>query len=76
MFKWHKSTTFRKESILKPWLEEKLEKTLEKPNKRQSLDLQEQVYSFQLEESTDIWRAEALQLEGNKIFDRTEKRKF
>ena len=67
---------FREESILKPWLEEKLEKTLEKPNKRQSLDLQEQVYSFQSEESTDIWRAEALQLEGNKIFDRTEKRKF
>ena len=67
---------FRKESILKLWLEEKLEKTLEKPNKRQSLDLQEQVYSFQLEESTDIWRAEALQVEGNKIFDRTKKRKF
>ena len=45
---------FREKSILKLWLEEKLEKTLEKPNKRQSLDLQEQVYSFQLEESTDI----------------------
>ena len=67
---------FREKSILKPWLEEKLEKTLERPNKRQSLDLQEQVYSFQLEESTDIWRAEALQVEGNKIFDRTEKCKF
>merc|ERR1712107_634022 len=40
-----------------PWLEEKLEKTLESQNKRQFPDLPELVFSSLLEESTVIWRA-------------------
>ena len=63
-FKWPKFSIFKDKNTPKPWPEEKLVKTLERQNKRPSLDLPEQVYNFQLEEFIGIWKAEASQVEG------------